>query len=76
MVVMWSTHRGLSVPRVYDTDRSDTPCGVTLNLRVIRRYYLGEEDLVSTVYTFVLRSADVYTFLHAEVATETSGRAR
>ena len=46
VVEMWRTHRGGSVPRVF-TERSEGPV-VTLNLCVMRRYYLGEGDLVST----------------------------
>ena len=47
VVVVWSTHRGGLVPRVY-TERSDRPW-VTLNLCALRRYNLGEGDLVSTL---------------------------
>ena len=46
VILVWSTHRGGMVPRVY-TERSDRPW-VTLNLCVMRRYCLGEGDLVST----------------------------
>ena len=44
---MWRTHRGRSVPRIY-TQRSDRPW-VTLNLCVMRRYNVGERDLVPTL---------------------------
>ena len=47
VVVVWKTHRGGSVPRVY-TERSDRPW-VTLNLCMIRRYNLGEGDLASKI---------------------------
>ena len=46
VVVVWRTHRGGLVPRVY-TERSDRPW-VTLRLCVMRRYNLGDGDLVST----------------------------
>ena len=46
VVVVWRTHRGGLVPRVY-TERSEGLL-VTLNLCVMRRYNLGEGDLVST----------------------------
>ena len=45
-----------SVPRVF-TERSEVPL-VTLNLCVMRRYHLGEGDLVSTQCTFLF----VYRF--------------
>ena len=47
VVVVWRTHRGGLVPWVF-TERSEVPL-VTLNLCVMRRYNLGEGDLVSTV---------------------------
>ena len=45
VVVVWRTHRGGLVPRVY-TERSDRPW-VTLNFCVMRRYNLEEGGLVS-----------------------------
>ena len=55
VVVVWRTHRGGLVPRVY-TERSDRPW-VVLNLCVMRRYNLGEGDLVSTSPPLFLRRA-------------------
>ena len=48
VVVVWRTHRGGLVPRVY-TERSDRPW-VTLSLcvMIMRRYILGEGGLVPT----------------------------
>ena len=48
VVVVWRTYRGGLVPRVF-TERSEEPL-VTLNLCVMmmRRYHLGEGDLLFT----------------------------
>ena len=58
MVVVWRTHRGGSVPRVY-TERSGRPW-VTLKLCVMRRYNLGGGDLVSTYNPYTSRVFVIY----------------
>ena len=57
VVVVWRSHRGRSVPGVF-TERSGGPL-VTLNFCVMRRYKLGEGDLVST-FLFILFVETLY----------------
>ena len=54
VVVVWGTHRGGLVSRVFG-ERSEAPM-LTLNLWVIRRYYPGEGGLVSTRFVYRVSS--------------------
>ena len=55
---MWRTHRGGAISRVVNTERSPGRPLVTLNLCVMRRYYIGEGDLVHIIPCQIPKSID------------------